>query len=135
MKRFCGLLVCLLSVSLLSTILVTQFQASATSNNESVGSLARTTTVATQKTAGIPLTRGAKVNGYTVTQKRPGSFEFGAVNVQDPVTRKPVTGNGSLQYKCGQFPYIGRLFFNKGNSDHIKVSCMVLITPRIIIED
>ena len=94
-----------------------------------------TTTEATQKTAGIPLKRGARVNGYTTTQKGPGSFEFGAVNVQDPVTKLPVTGNGKLQYKCGQIPYIGRLFFNKGNSDRIKVNCLILITPRIIIED
>lgn len=99
------------------------------------------TTVASQKTAGIPLTRGARVNGYTVTQKGPNDFEFGATNVQDPVTKKPVTGNGQLQYKCGQapplkpIPYIGRLFVNNGNSDRIKVNCMILITPRIIIQD
>lgn len=41
MKRFRKLFVCLLSVSLLSTTLVTQFQASASGNNESAGSLAR----------------------------------------------------------------------------------------------
>ena len=99
------------------------------------------TTVATQKTAGIPLTRNGRVNGYTVTQKGPNAFEFGATNVQDPVTKKPVTGNAQLQYKCGQvpplkpIPYIGRLFVNQGNSDHIKVECLILITPRIIIQD
>lgn len=99
------------------------------------------TAAATQKTAGIPLTRNGRVNGYTVTQKGPNDFEFGATNVQDPVTKKPVTGNGQLQYKCGQapplkpIPYIGRLFVNKGNSDHIKVECLILITPRIIMQE
>ncbi len=85
----------------------------------------------------IPLTDGARTNGYRVT----GSGSNAGLeieNVIDPVTGKPVNGRHKLQAGCGQpvlanLPVLGFLFKN-GNASMKKTECLAFITPKIIIE-
>lgn len=82
----------------------------------------------------IPLTQNGRVNGYHVYEQGRTDFEFEAVNVQEPETEKPVTGEGQLEYQCGKIPYIKKLLLNQGRSRRIRVECLILLTPRLIFE-
>ena len=88
-----------------------------------------------QRQTVIPLTRYGKINTYSVRETGSKTFEFTAINVEDPVKKKPITGEVELQYKCGRIPYINRLFLRSGSSQPLKVECLVLVTPRIIISE
>ncbi|MGQ0761634.1 MAG: hypothetical protein ACT4OT_06405 [Acidobacteriota bacterium] len=84
----------------------------------------------------IPLSENGKVNGFQV-KKEGDTFVLNLVNVQDPITGKPVDGEHKLEHQCptmATIPYISRLFLNKGTGK-TKSECLVLITPRIIIQE
>ncbi len=84
----------------------------------------------------IPLSENGKVNGFQV-KKEGDTFVLNLVNVQSPVTGKPVDGEHKLEHQCptlAKVPYINRLFLNKGIG-RAKSECLILITPRIIIQE
>ena len=88
-----------------------------------------------QREVTIPLSKTGKVNLYSVREAAHDSFEFVAENVRDPVKKKPVTGEVELRYKCGDIPYLNRLFLRRGSSRAEKVKCLMMIRPVIIIAD
>ncbi len=54
-----------------------------------------------------------------------------------PITGEPVEGEHKFEYGCpglGKIPYVSRLFLNNGNAK-TKTECLLLITPRIIIQE
>lgn len=85
----------------------------------------------------IPLTDGARTNGYRITGSGANSG-LEIENVIDPVTGKPLAGQHKLQAGCGQpvltaLPILNFLFKN-GNASMKKTECLVFITPRIVVE-
>lgn len=84
----------------------------------------------------IPLTENARVNGFRVKKEGDG-FVIEVEGAQSPITGKPVDGEQKLEHQCPDLtkvPYINRLFLNKGIGK-AKSECLILITPRIIIQE
>ncbi len=85
----------------------------------------------------IPLTENAKVNGFRV-RKDGDKFVVEVENAQSPITGKPVDGEHKLEHNCpslSKVPYLNQMFLNKG-SGRSTVNClMLMVTPRIIIQD
>ena len=67
-----------------------------------------------------------------------GRSKFEAENVIDPISGKPVEGSHELQTGCGnpvfKIPYMSVLF-KRGNAGREVNSCLLMVTPRIIIQD
>jgi hypothetical protein len=77
------------------------------------------------------------VNGFRV-KKDGDKFVMYVENAQSPITGKPVDGEHKLEHNCptlSKIPYINRLFLNKGIGK-ADVNClMIMVTPRIIIQE
>lgn len=87
-----------------------------------------------QKTKAVDLTKDARVNGYTITEHNK-VFLFKAINVRHPDTGKELEGKHKVELSCNKIPYITRLLFNKGNSETRSKCLLLLVTPRIIIQE
>jgi hypothetical protein len=86
----------------------------------------------------VSLTKGAKKNGYTVTQHGRNEYFLQIFGAEDPLTKKRVEGEKEVEFKCkepslSKVPYIHRLFFSNGNTQPKKIECLLLVSPRIII--
>jgi len=84
----------------------------------------------------IPLFENGGVNGYQVKKDGTG-FVINVENVKHPITGDPVDGEHKLEHQCptlAKIPYISRLFLNTGIGK-AKSECLILITPRIIIQE
>lgn len=84
----------------------------------------------------IPLHENGGVNGYRV-KKDGTSFMINLENVRDPLKGDPVDGKHKLEYRCpqlSQLPYVSSLFINRGVGK-MKAECLILVTPRIIVQD
>jgi hypothetical protein len=87
----------------------------------------------------VSLTKGAKKNGYTVTQHG-GEYFLQIFGAEDPLTKKRVEGEKEVEFRCkepslSKIPYIHRLFFTNGNTQPKKIECLLLVSPRIIIPE
>ena len=82
----------------------------------------------------VDLTNDARVNGYTITEHNK-VFLFRAINVRHPGTGKPLGGKHDVEIVCDKIPYIQRIFFNKGNSETRSKCLVLLVTPKIIIQE
>jgi len=88
----------------------------------------------------VALNKGAKKNGYTVTQQGRKEYYFQINSAEDPLTKKRLEGEKEVEFKCKEpvlsdLPIIHKLLFNNGNTDRRKIECLNLITPQIIIRD
>ncbi len=82
----------------------------------------------------VHLTRDAAVNGFTV-QTINNKFIFQAINVRHPDTGMRLEGHHDAELFCN-VPVFRRLLFNKGDSERTRVKCLlVMVTPRIIINE
>lgn len=76
-------------------------------------------------------------NGYRV-KKEGDKFVMYLEGVRNPITGDPVDGEHKLEHQCptlSKIPYINRLFLNKGIGK-ADVNCLVImVTPRIIIQE
>lgn len=84
----------------------------------------------------VTLKRNERKNSYkTVSEK--GETLFEAENVEDPLDGELLRGKKKLEYRCqlSEIPFIKELLFSNGRSNRQKVECLVLITPRIIIQE
>ena len=84
----------------------------------------------------IPLIENGGVNGYRVKKDGTG-FVINVENVKHPITGDPVEGEHKLEHKCPDLknlPYVQNLFLNKGIGKG-KSECLILITPRIVIQE
>lgn len=88
----------------------------------------------------VSLTKGAKKNGYVVTQQGRNEFFLQINNAEDPLTKKRLEGEKEVEFKCKEpllsnVPYIHRFLFSNGNTERKKIEFLILITPRIIIPE
>ena len=84
----------------------------------------------------IPLIESGGVNAYRVEKDETG-FVVNVEKVKSPITGDPVDGKHKLEHRCpdlGKLPILKDIFMNKGLGK-TKTECLVLITPRIIIQD
>ncbi len=84
----------------------------------------------------VLLKRNERKNSYKTVSEN-GEIIFEAENVEDPKDGELLRGKKKLEYRCelGQIPFIKELLFSNGRSTRQKVECLVLITPRIIIQE
>lgn len=84
----------------------------------------------------VKLKKNARANGFKIIRKG-SDFYFEAVKVTDPGKKKLVEGETQLEYRCegGNLITAVKVLFNNGNSIRIKVECIDLINPQIIIMD
>ena len=82
----------------------------------------------------VSLTKDANVNGYSITERN-HEYLFRAINVRHPGTGKPLGGKHDVEIVCDKIPYIQRIFFNKGNSETRSKCLVLLLTPKIIIQE
>lgn len=88
-----------------------------------------------QREVSIPLSKNGIINLYSVREIGHDSFEFTSMNVEHPDKKKPVTGEVEVRFKCGQLPYLHRLFLRSGSSRAEKVECLMIVLPVIIIQE
>jgi len=82
------------------------------------------------------LTKDARKNGYTTTME--GTvIHFEANGVEDPTTEELLEGMRKLLFRCRQDDPLSerRLRFSGGRSERLKIQCLILITPQILITD
>lgn len=84
----------------------------------------------------IKLIKNGRQNGYKCVQER-GEYFVEIQNVIDPRTKKTLEGEHDLGYKCklSDIPIVKRLLFTDGRSEKKKTECLILITPKIIIQE
>lgn len=85
----------------------------------------------------IPLAENAKVNGYRVKKEGDG-FVILVDNAQSPITGKPVDGEHKLEHQCptlSTIPYLGTLFLSKGIGKTDGKCLVIIVTPKIIIQN
>jgi len=85
----------------------------------------------------IPLIENGGVNGYRVKKDGTG-FVINVENVKHPVTGDPVDGEHKLEHQCptlSKVPYLGTLFLDKGIGKTDGRCLVIIITPRIIIQN
>lgn len=83
----------------------------------------------------VQLKRNERKNSYKTVSEN-GEIIFEAENVEDSKNGELLRGKKKLEYRCqlSEIPYIKELLFSGGRSNRQKVECLVLITPRIIIQ-
>lgn len=83
----------------------------------------------------VALTKGAKKNGYTVIQHGRDEYFLQVNGAEDPLTKKKLEGEKEVEFRCGaNVPIFKKLLFRNGLSRSEKVECLILISPRIIIQ-
>lgn len=84
----------------------------------------------------VSLKKDARKNGYTTTTVGTEIY-FEANDVEDPTTEELLEGVKKLLFRCRQDePLLERgLRFSRGRSERLKVQCLILITPQILITD
>lgn len=82
------------------------------------------------------LKKDARKNGYTITTQGTEIY-FEANDVEDPTTEELLEGLKKLLFRCRQDdPLIEQpLTFARGRSQRMKVQCLILIQPQILISD
>jgi hypothetical protein len=84
----------------------------------------------------VTLKRNERKNSYKTVSEN-GEIIFEAENVEDPSDGAFLRGKKKLEYRCelGQIPFVKELLFSNGRSNRQQVECLMLITPRIIIQE
>lgn len=84
----------------------------------------------------VLLTKDARANGYKIIEQN-GEIFFEAVKVTDPKKKKLIEGLQQLQYRCSQNgPQVPvPLTFKRGKSERVKIACLILIEPKILLAD
>ena len=84
----------------------------------------------------IKLIKNGRQNCYRCVQER-GEYFVEIENVIDPRTKKTLEGTHDLSYKCklGDIPIVKSLLFSNGRTERIKTECLIIITPKIIIQE
>lgn len=84
----------------------------------------------------VSLKKDARQNGYSTTILK-GEIYFDAKKVEDPLEKKLLEGLKEVEFRCKQNDPLIRLpiSFANGNSLRIKVSCVILIEPQILLLD
>ncbi|HNU15289.1 MAG TPA: hypothetical protein PKI55_12600 [Chitinophagaceae bacterium] len=90
----------------------------------------------TNKPITVLLLKDARANGYKIIEQN-GEVFFEAVKVTDPKTKKLIEGLHQLLYRCSQNgPQVPvPLTFNRGKSERVKIACLILIEPKILLAD
>lgn len=84
----------------------------------------------------VLLTKDARANGCKIIEQN-GEIFFEAVKVTDPKKKKLAEGLQQLLYRCSQNgPQVPvPLTFKRGKSERIKIACLILIEPKILLAD
>lgn len=84
----------------------------------------------------VKLKKDARTNGYKIITEGANIF-LEAINVKDPDTKEPVEGEVELRYKCKNDdpPITIRFPLSGGVSGRVKITCLVLIEPQILLLD
>lgn len=84
----------------------------------------------------ILLKKNARKDGYTITHSG-NQYFLKATKVTDPGTQKLLEGIRKLSYRCSNNgPKIETpIAFSAGNSEKIRLSCALIIEPKIILEE
>jgi hypothetical protein len=84
----------------------------------------------------VSLNKDARKNGYKITVEAAVNY-FEAVEVEDPLTKKLLETLKKLEYRCRQDEPLTTisLTFSRGNSRRVRVPCVILIQPKIIIKE
>lgn len=84
----------------------------------------------------IPLEKDARKNGYR-TSRENGDIYLVADGVVHPTKKTLLEKLHDLSYRCvaNESRRQQRLSFARGRSQRVKVACVILIEPRIIILD
>ncbi len=84
----------------------------------------------------IKVKKDARINGYKIITEGVNIY-FEAINVKDPDTKEPAEGEVELRYKCTKDdpPISLRFPLTGGVSGRVKVTCLVLIEPQILLLD
>jgi hypothetical protein len=71
-------------------------------------------------------------------KKEVNNFVVSIEIVKHPITGKPVDGDHKLEYQCptlSKIPYVSRLFLNQGSGKTEARCLMIMVTPKIIIQN
>jgi len=84
----------------------------------------------------VSLSKDARKDGYTTTTQGTQIY-LEANDVKDPTTEELLEGLKKLLFRCRQDdPLIERpLTFSRGRSQRVRVQCLILIQPQILISD
>ena len=82
------------------------------------------------------LKRDARKNGYTTTMEGTVIY-FEANDVEDPTTEELLEDMKKLVFRCRPGDPLSerRLRFSRGRSERLKVQCLFLIKPEVLIAD
>lgn len=84
----------------------------------------------------IPLTKGAKKDGYKIYQRGRDEINFTATGVMNPATGEKLQGKRNLEFKCGDQAFIvGVMFFGGVSSPPKKIACADPTNPLISYTD
>lgn len=84
----------------------------------------------------VSLKKDARKNGYTTTLQGTEIY-FEANDVEDPTTEELLEGLKKLVFRCRQDDLLNEasLAFSRGRSRRLKVQCLILLQPQILIPD